>query len=79
MQGGVPSSGKDDDFSPNAKQRELADTYGLGESSKDEDKEYQDPLQLEHILGYAGDYRRTILCLPGNENLYVKRYSLHFT
>ena len=32
-----------------------------------------DPLQLEHILGYAGDYRNTVLALPGNENLYVKR------
>lgn len=32
-----------------------------------------DPLQLEHMLGYAGEYRKTILALPGHENIYVKR------
>ena len=69
----VQVASKSDEFSPNAKQRELADTYGLGNPSHAEEKGYRDPLQLEHILGHAGDYRRTILCLPGNETLYVKR------
>lgn len=31
-----------------------------------------DPLQLEHIIGYAGDYRHTIKTLPQNENIYLK-------
>lgn len=32
-----------------------------------------DPLQLEHMLGYAGEYRKTCIALPGNDQLYVKR------
>ena len=32
-----------------------------------------DPLQLEHILGYAGEYRRTLLPLPGNPGFFIKR------
>jgi WD40 repeat protein len=31
-----------------------------------------DPLQLEHMLGYAGDFRKTVLALPGSDQLYVK-------
>ena len=31
-----------------------------------------DPLQLEHIIGYAGDYRQTIVTLPQDENIYLK-------
>lgn len=30
------------------------------------------PLQLEHMLGYAGNYRKTVLAISSNENLYVK-------
>jgi hypothetical protein len=33
-----------------------------------------DPLQLEHMLGYAGDFRKTVLALPGSDQLYVKRF-----
>ena len=58
------------EFSPNAKQRQLAETYGLGNENSNPN---EDPLQLEHILGYSGDFRKTIVCLPGNENFYVKR------
>lgn len=35
--------------------------------------EAQDPLQLEHMLGYAGEYRKTVLSLPSDDQLYVKR------
>ena len=61
------------DFSPDARAREMKQAYGL-ESSDANSEDYDDPLQLEHILGYSGDYRKTILCVPGDENLYVKRY-----
>lgn len=37
-----------------------------------------DPLQLEHMLGYAGEYRKTCIALPGNEQLYVKRFAMHY-
>jgi len=52
------------------------------QGKNDEDKVFDDanssgdPLQLEHMLGYAGDYRSTVLALPYDENLYIKRYSL---
>jgi len=35
--------------------------------------EENDPLQLEHMLGFSGDYRKTVLCLPNDEQLFVKR------
>jgi hypothetical protein len=35
--------------------------------------EDDDPLQLEHMLGYSGNYRRTALALPGRDNYYIKR------
>jgi hypothetical protein len=36
--------------------------------------EEDDPLQLEHMLGYSGNFRRTALGLPNRDNYYVKRY-----
>ena len=48
------------------------------ESSRyDEQKKYEDeenPLQLEHMLGYGGDLRKNLLASPSNENVYYKRY-----
>lgn len=44
---------------------QLQDAYGVGD-------EESDPLQLEHMIGYAGDYRKTVLSIPGRPNLYVK-------
>lgn len=41
--------------------------YGIAGS------EEEDPLQLEHMLGYAGDFRKTVLSMPNNDDLYVKR------
>ena len=61
------------DFSPDARAREMKQTYGLSNVGIDDGGDYDDPLQLEHILGYSGDYRKTILCVPGDENLFVKR------
>ena len=62
------------DFSPDAKQREMKAAYGFDVAGADGTGEYEDPLQLEHILGYAGDYSKTILALPGDENVFIKRY-----
>lgn len=44
-----------------------------------DDKEYgsvdeSDPLQLEHMLGFAGDFRKTVLTSPFQENVFIKRY-----
>ncbi|KAJ1434740.1 WD40-repeat-containing domain protein [Ochromonadaceae sp. CCMP2298] len=30
------------------------------------------PLQLEHMLGFAGNYRKTVLASPVDENVYIK-------
>lgn len=46
-------------------------------SRYEEQKSYEDeqnPLQLEHMLGYGGDLRKTLLASPSNENIYYKRY-----
>ena len=47
--------------------------YGFDATGADGKAEYEDPLQLEHILGYAGNYSKTILALPGDENVFIKR------
>ena len=40
---------------------------------KQEVEEDQNPLQIEHMLGYAGDYGKTILASPCDENIFMKR------
>lgn len=32
-----------------------------------------DPLQIEHMMGYCGDYRKTVVCLPNDEQSFVRR------
>jgi len=31
-----------------------------------------DPLQLEHMMGYSGAYIQTVLAIPGNDNVFAK-------
>jgi hypothetical protein len=38
----------------------------------------QNPLQIEHMLGYAGDYRKTILASPYDESMFMKRSFMRF-
>ena len=61
----MPSVASADDRLPSNRDR-LQSDYGVGAQE-------DDPLQLEHMLGYSGDYRRTVLALPNKENVYVKR------
>jgi hypothetical protein len=32
----------------------------------------QNPLQIEHTIGYAGDYRQTVLAAVSDQNIYIK-------
>ena len=43
--------------------------------SKAAEEEVMDmnPLQLEHMLGYAGHFPKSILSIPNNENLIVRK------
>jgi WD40 repeat protein len=41
----------------------------------EEEEVDMNPLQLEHMLGYAGDFPKSILAVPNNENLIVKSLS----
>lgn len=57
-----------------------SDAQSTGRESKNDDYDHkhdevddQNPLQLEHMLGYAGDYHRTILASPHDENVFMKR------
>lgn len=59
----------DDAHDPRERDRQRrVEQYGVGE-------EDSDPLQLEHMLGYSGEFKRTVLMLPFDENSYIKRYS----
>jgi len=42
-----------------------------------EDNDNSNPLHLEHMLGYSGDYKKTLLASPSNENVYFKRFRPH--
>lgn len=53
------------DFSPEAKKRQADVAYGI-------DNHKEDPLQLDHMLGYNGNYRRTLLMHPIDENCFIK-------
>ena len=54
------------DDSPNKRDNDIKEAYGL-------DAADTDPLQLEHMLGFSGEFRRTLLSLNGDESRYVKR------
>lgn len=43
-------------------------------STEDTDNDSSNPLHLEHMLGYSGDYKKTLLASPSDENVYFKRY-----
>jgi hypothetical protein len=42
--------------------------------SDEQDSSSNDPLQLEHMVGYAGDYRGTVSTLPQDENSFLQAY-----
>jgi hypothetical protein len=37
-----------------------------------------DPLQLEHMVGYAGNFKGTVQFLPNNDNCYIKRFPFFY-
>lgn len=38
-----------------------------------QEEEDDDPLQLEHMLGYSGVFPKTVIASPYDENTFVKR------
>ena len=54
---------------PSSSRDRLQGDYGVASAE-------EDPLQLEHMLGYAGNFRKTLLSLPCDENIYVKRFGV---
>lgn len=46
--------------------KHLHEQYGL------EGGEDSDPLQLEHMLGFAGDFRRTLSFCPNKPDYYIR-------
>ena len=68
---GRPESVRKDDeemdkLDPASRDQELHEMYGAG--SVDED-----PLQLEHMIGFNGGNQRAVLALPNHDGKYVKR------
>lgn len=49
-----------------AREKQRVEDYGMG-------NEEDDPLQLEHILGFSTEYKRTVIALPGEGSRYLKR------
>jgi hypothetical protein len=68
----VSARGKEDESkSPNGLQNDIQVEANFGvQEFKDDD---QGPLQVEHMMGYAGDYRQTVVASVTNENVLIKR------
>ena len=65
------------DLFVSAQRSDRQSTEKLGSNAGDnfpvlEDDDDQNPLQIEHVMGYAGDFRQTVLALNGDENIYIK-------
>jgi hypothetical protein len=54
------------DLITSAREKQRVEDYGMG-------NEEDDPLQLEHILGFSTEYKRTVIALPGEGSRYLKR------
>ncbi|RYH23124.1 hypothetical protein EON65_18225 [archaeon] len=48
-------------------QANMHEQYGLSE-------EGSDPLQLEHVLGYSGTYRKTLYTVANDDETFIKRF-----
>lgn len=46
---------------------ELHGRYGLSDYGE------KSPLQLEHMIGFAGNYRNTVQMSPINDTMYIRR------
>lgn len=60
-------------FTAREEEKNTVDNNSIVQQYTDGDKHDYDPLQLEHIIGYAGDSHHTVLSIPTNENLFIKR------
>jgi hypothetical protein len=69
----APSSSSSSSYNQENSQQSIGNAINGREQYQLANTEDQDPLQLEHMLGYAGDYRKTVLSLPQNDQLIVKR------
>jgi hypothetical protein len=54
-----------DDYSPEIQDKLLHETYGAGDAS-------EDPLQLEHMIGFGGEFPFSVITLPLNDSLFAK-------
>ena len=55
-----------DALDPAARDEELHEMYGAGKMD-------EDPLQLEHMIGFNGDNKNNVLMLPNTDGSFVKR------
>jgi hypothetical protein len=69
----VGATNRSDLFSARSDIQSTAREYKDQEDSgKQQDEMDNNPLQLEHMLGYAGSYRKTIVTSPCDENTFLK-------
>lgn len=55
-----------DNLDPAAHDQELHEMYGAGNLD-------EDPLQLEHMIGFNGENHNAVMTLPNADGKYVKR------
>lgn len=54
-----------DDYTPSVLDQQIHDTYGAGDYQ-------EDPLQLEHVVGFGAESVSNLCCLPLNEYVIAK-------
>ena len=59
---------------PPASQRSPDDGGSVREQYGIQSTDETDPLQLEHLMGFCGNYHKTVLCMPHDEQSFVRRF-----
>ena len=76
MSGRISASARQELFTArSAPEGKQGDYVAAGEEKHVDDTIEDDigPLQMQHMIGYAGDFRQTVLASARDDNLYIKR------
>ena len=76
MSGRISASARQELFTARSAPEGKQGDYVAAAEEKHVDDTIEDdigPLQMQHMMGYAGDFRQTVLASARDDNLYIKR------
>lgn len=57
---------------PNEDQAQAQSAEGNFRTDKENEEANNSPLQLEHMLGYSGEFKKTVVTSQSDENVFYK-------